>query len=63
MELIGLVTVFLAVTAAAFVVSVRLGILMGYRLDRAMEARAAAGDLEATQLEDGAIGREEDRGE
>jgi len=38
-QTIGLAAVFVALAAAAFVASVRLGMLVGRRLDRALEAR------------------------
>jgi hypothetical protein len=55
-EAVALVAGFAIVVAVAFVFAVRLGILVGRRLDRALEARAAT-----TQTAD-AVG-EEHRGE
>jgi hypothetical protein len=39
---------FVALAAVLFVAAVRLGILVGLRLDRALEARAASGGDEET---------------
>lgn len=46
-EFVAPVGVFVAVTVVAFAASVSLGMLLGVRLDRAMEARASAGDIES----------------
>jgi hypothetical protein len=43
---IGLATVFVALAVAAFVASIRIGILVGRRLDGVIEARAAAATAE-----------------
>lgn len=42
-QTIGLAVVFVALAVLVFVASIRLGMLVGLRLDRALEARAAAG--------------------
>ena len=76
MQIIGLAVVFIAMAAVAFVASVRLGMLVGLRLDRMLEARASDGAQEdlapvdpapspAPQkpIADGNRGREEYRGE
>jgi hypothetical protein len=53
---------FVLVAVVALAVSVRLGILVGLRLDRAMEARAGdVGDVQP-EIEDES-GREDSRGE
>jgi hypothetical protein len=74
-EAIGLAAVFVALAVAAFVASVRIGILVGRRLDGAIEARAAAAEADEEPLPevaasenrdpqpDGNNGREENRGE
>ena len=75
-EVIGLAVGFVALAALAFVASVRLGMLMGRRMDRALEARVSTGAEEeltpsnappsaALQqpIADGKRGREEYRGE
>jgi hypothetical protein len=75
-QTIGIAVVFVVLAALAFVASVRLGMLLGLRLDRALEARAAAGAEEelapsdsvpsaALQqpIADDKHGREEYRGE
>jgi len=45
-DAIGLAAVFVALAVAAFVASVRIGILVGRRLDVALEARVAAAEAE-----------------
>lgn len=45
-ETVGVGLGFVALAAVAFVASVRLGMLVGLRMDRALEARAATGDGE-----------------
>jgi hypothetical protein len=74
-EALGLAAVFVALAVAAFVASIRIGILVGRRLDGLLEARAAAGTVEegtmplAPESADenpqpmGNNGREEYRGE
>lgn len=65
-EFVAPVGVFVAVTVVAFAASVRLGMLLGVRLDRAMEARASAGDTESGPEQPASAaesGRVEDRGE
>jgi hypothetical protein len=73
-DAIGLAAVFVALAVAAFVASVRIGILVGRRLDGALEARAAAAEAEEgspsdvpmSEIQDpqpGNNGREEYRGE
>jgi hypothetical protein len=74
-DAIGLAAVFVALAVAAFVASIRIGILVGRRLDGLLEARAAAGTAEegtmpvASESADedpqpmGDNGREEYRGE
>jgi hypothetical protein len=65
-ETVATVAVLLVVAVAAFAVAIRLGMLLGMRLDRAMEARAAAGDGESGSEQPGPPGagiRKEDRGE
>jgi hypothetical protein len=66
---------FVALAAVLFVAAIRLGILVGLRLDRALEARAASsGDEESAtpvpgvsepqnSIDNGRRGREEYRGE
>lgn len=70
MEAIAIAVAFVVLGVAAFVASVRLGILVGRRLDRALEARVAsvAAEEPATadstnQFASGRRGREENRGE
>jgi hypothetical protein len=43
---VGLAAVFVALAVAAFVASIRIGILVGRRLDGVIEARAAAATVE-----------------
>jgi Xaa-Pro aminopeptidase len=68
-ELVATAAVFVAVAVVAFVAAVRLGMLVGLRLDRALEARAAqdGSDEPVTSanepIADGRTGREENRGE
>jgi len=68
-ELVVTAAVFVALAAVAFVAAVRLGMLVGLRLDRALEARAAQDGSEEPvpsakkPIADGRIGREENRGE
>jgi hypothetical protein len=75
-QTIALAVIFIALAAAAFVASVRLGMLLGLRLDRIIEARASGGAQEelapvdpapssAPQkpIADGKRGREEYRGD
>jgi hypothetical protein len=74
-EAIGLAVVFVALAVAAFVASIRIGILVGRRLDGVIEARAAAGVVEEGTMPlapdsadqnpqpEGHSGREEERGE
>ena len=74
-DAIVLAAVFVALAVAAFVASVRIGILVGRRLDVALEARVAAAEAEAGPMPDvvasenrdpqpgGNNGREEDSGE
>lgn len=75
-ETVGIAMVFVVLTAAALVASIRLGMLVGNRLDRALEARASIGGDEEpgtsrlaapsapqNQNSGGKIGREENRGE
>jgi hypothetical protein len=63
--LVALAAALVIVAAIAFVASVRLGILVGRRLDGAMEAHASSGDEESTRTRqssgDGRSGREEHR--
>lgn len=54
METIGLAVGLVALAVLAFAASVRLGMLVGRRLDRALESRAPT---------DAEIGLEENRGE
>jgi hypothetical protein len=66
---------FVVVAALLFVASARLGMLVGVRLDRAIEARGSASESGGTETPgsapltavkvagDGRIGREENRGE
>lgn len=56
-QTIGLAAVFIALAAAAFVASVRLGMLVGRRLDRTLEARAQSTPASASEES------EENRGE
>jgi hypothetical protein len=72
---VAIVVGFVALAVAIFVAAVRLGILVGLRLDRALEARAASsGEEETAAADPGALapqnssdigrrGREEHRGE
>jgi len=53
---------FIVMAVAAFAVAVRLGMLVGLRLDRALEARAGAGGDDNLVIDDKS-GREEYRGE
>jgi hypothetical protein len=74
-DALGLAAALVALAVAAFVASIRIGILVGRRLDGALEARAAAGLVEADTMpltpdsadqvpQQGAdSGREEYRGE
>ncbi len=74
-DALGLAAAFVALVVAAFVASVRIGILVGRRLDGALEARATAGMVEADTMpltpesadqipeQGGDSGREEYRGE
>lgn len=74
-DALGLAVAFVALVVAAFVTSIRIGILVGRRLDGALEARAAAGLVEADTMpltpesadqipeQGGDSGREEYRGE
>jgi hypothetical protein len=72
---LAIVAGFVALAVALFVAAVRLGILVGLRLDRALEARAqSSGDEETAapvsgvwapqdSIDNGRRGREEYRGE
>ena len=51
MEDLALAVLLIAIAVLAFVFSIRIGILLGRRLDRAMEARAAAGEPGANAVE------------
>lgn len=54
METIGIAVGLVALAAIAFILSVHLGMLLGRRLDRALEARPLAdgeGDLEENRGE------------
>jgi hypothetical protein len=68
-ELVATAAVFVALAAVAFVAAVRLGMLVGLRLDRALEARAAQDGSDEPvpspqkPIADGRTGREENRGE
>jgi hypothetical protein len=50
--------VFIVLAVAAFAASVRVGMLVGLRLDRALEARAGAGGDDKLVIDD-VSGREE----
>jgi hypothetical protein len=72
---VAIVVGFVALAVVMFVASLRLGILVGLRLDRALEARAASSGEEENAvpdpgasapqntIESGRRGREEYRGE
>ena len=76
-ETVGISAGFVALAVVAFIASIRLGMLLGRRIDSSIEARAAAGaaesDMQATQSVASAsdvgpgmspeptLGREEDR--
>ena len=75
-ESVGIAVGFVAVAAVAFAGSVRLGILVGRRLDRALEARASVGGGDEAgasafassgpaqnEISGGGISREDYRGE
>jgi hypothetical protein len=47
---IALAVVFVALAVLAFVASIRLGMLVGLRLDRALEARAAIATQTSEQI-------------
>jgi hypothetical protein len=49
-DALGLAAALVALAVAAFVASIRIGILVGRRLDGALEARAAAGLVEADTM-------------
>ena len=52
-ETVGIAAGFVVLAVAAFIASIRLGMLLGRRIDSSIEARAAAGaeegDIQATQ--------------
>ncbi|MFI5258513.1 MAG: hypothetical protein ACHQ01_02710 [Candidatus Limnocylindrales bacterium] len=74
-EILALLAVFGTVVALAFAVSVRLGILVGHRLDRFIEVRASAGGPDGlavpgapsvarpADIDADGIGEREDRGD
>lgn len=75
-EIVGIAAGFVALAVVAFVAAVRLGMLVGLRLDRALEARASTGRVDEVgasgfapspasqdQTPDGRRGREEHHGE
>jgi len=75
-EAVGIGVVFVALAGVAFVGSVRLGMLVGHRLDQALEARASniggdepmasgLGPASAAHddLRDSSLAQEEHRGE
>ena len=51
MQELLLAVLLIAVGVVAFVFCIRIGILLGRRLDRALEARAAAGEPGANAVE------------
>ena len=59
---VGIGAAFVAVADVLLVISIRIGILLGLRLDRAIEARASVDGDEKPETED-KLGREEYRGE
>jgi len=61
-EAVGIGAAFVAVAVVLLVISIRIGILLGLRLDRAIEARASVDGDEKPETED-KLGREEYRGE
>jgi hypothetical protein len=61
-EAIGIGAAFVGFAVVVLVVSIRIGILVGLRLDRAIEARASVDGDEKPEIED-KLGREEYRGE
>ena len=61
-EAVGIGAAFVAVAVVLLVISIRIGILLGLRLDRAIEARASVDGDEKPESED-KLGREEYRGE
>jgi hypothetical protein len=61
-EAVGIGAAFVAFAVVVLVVSIRIGILVGLRLDRAIEARASVDGDEKPEIED-KLGREEYRGE
>jgi hypothetical protein len=65
-ETVAAVALLVVAAVIAFAASIRLGMLLGMRLDRVLEARALAGTGESEPEQPGSIhvdGREEDRGE
>jgi len=74
-EILGLLALFGAVVAFVFAVAVRLGILVGRRLDRFIEVRASAGGPDGlaapgapsvarpADIDADGIGEQEDRGD
>lgn len=64
-ESVGVAALLLTLAVAAFVAAVRIGILVGLRVDRSLEARASAGagDEVGVPIADGKRGLEENRGE
>jgi hypothetical protein len=74
-ETIAVAVGFVVAAGLLFVASVRLGMLVGVRLDRVIEARVSAGESGGKETlgmasltavntaSDGRIGREENRGE
>jgi hypothetical protein len=62
MDEMAVAVVFIVLAVAAFAASVRVGMLVGLRLDRALEARAGAGGDDKLVIDD-VNGREEYRGE
>ena len=65
-EAIGIAAALVALAVAVFVASVRIGILVGLRVDRSLEAQASTGgadDEAGVPIAGGNRGREEIRGE
>jgi hypothetical protein len=62
MDEMAVAAVFIVLAVAAFAASVRVGMLVGLRMDRALEARAGAGGDDKLVIDD-VNGREEYRGE
>jgi hypothetical protein len=61
-EAVGIGAVFVVLAVAVFASSIRIGMLLGLRLDRSLEARASAGGDEMRPIDDQS-GREESGGD